>query len=377
MTKKQELFLQLIKSALWEQGTVKVNGDFSPEQYKSILRMATDHAVLGLVGDIVINRLDSGCPLSTKDGLEFGYLILAIKNKHKQQQSVLDNINLRLKAENIEATLLKGEGISLLYPSPTLRQCGDLDIFVGKNNFEKAMISIDEIHDINAYSHVTQKHYGCSVKDVEVEIHKFADIISFRRKKNKLFQSITDSEITKSDRYLILDQSKFKLPSQYFDAVFILQHLWNHLITGGIGFKQICDWTMVLHHIGKELDINRLEKDLKGLGLFHAWQYIGYIVVNYLGLPKDECPLYDDSDITIANSEAILQIIFDDGNFGKKSSRKGDIDRPDSYFGSKLHSLKNNFKRLQKTLQFVEKEDRLAYYLEYLRSTTERLKTKR
>jgi hypothetical protein len=42
-----------------------------------------------------------------------------------------------LREYGIDPVLLKGQGIAKYYPVPELRQCGDIDIYVGENHFAK------------------------------------------------------------------------------------------------------------------------------------------------------------------------------------------------------------------------------------------------
>ena len=260
-----------------------------------------------------------------------------------------------------------------LYPIPLLRQGGDIDLYVNEIIFEKAVTAIKAVTDNHEDDHYTLKHFGCKCGDIEIELHRYSDYLSFRKKKNKHFQKISNEGLCNTNRSLKLGETEVQLPTGHYDCIFILQHLWNHLITGGVGFRQVCDWMLTVNRFKGEIDPTVLKLDLEKCGIYNAWKYLAYISVNYLGLNKDSCPLYDESDTTRKIAEKLLRVIFEDGNFGKKNGVKNEEGRPDNYIGSKIHSMKNNFRRLRKTVRYVEKEDRLAYYLEYLRSTTERL----
>ncbi|MCQ2147374.1 MAG: hypothetical protein MJZ16_07650 [Bacteroidales bacterium] len=70
----------------------------------------------------------------------------------------------------------------------------------------------------------------------------------------------------------------------------------------------------------------------------------------------------------------MLEIIFEDGNFGKKNIKSNEEGRPDDFVGSKFHSLKNNFRRLNMSMKYVCFQDRLSYYLGYISESIDRLK---
>ena len=89
----------------------------------------------------------------------------------------------------------------------------------------------------------------------------------------------------------------------------------------------------------KALDL--LKADLHRFGLSEAWQILGCIAVEYLGLPPEELPLYTGEYKD--KSDMILQIIWSEGNFGKYS--KGATPRPAGYIQGKLHSFRRNSSR--------------------------------
>lgn len=58
--------------------------------------------------------------------------------------------------------------------------------------------------------------------------------------------------------------------------------------------KQLCDVTVLLHAKHDAIDKERLQEMLTKLHLMEVWQLFMYIIVDYLGLPQEECPFYTD-----------------------------------------------------------------------------------
>lgn len=371
LSNAEQLFLEILRHAMWKEGTFDVSDNYSTKDLKKVLKISHEQAVIGLVGDILVNRSNNVLPASI--GTEIGFLVIKVQTRHKLVNSTIKKVVSEFKAHNIETTLLKGQGIASLYPTDTLRQSGDIDLYVHKEIFEQACNVLSKLSDDHNKDYTTLKHFGCECNGVEIELHRYSDYLSFRNRKNNHFQKLSLQGLCNTGRTIVIDNIQVQLPTGYYDSIFILQHLWNHLITGGVGFRQLCDWMMVVNKFYDTIDTNNLTQDLKACGLYNAWKYISYICVKYLGLEPEKCPLFDDNEITRNNAEELIRIIFDDGNFGWKNGKKNNEGRPDNFIGSKLHSLRNNMRRLNKTIKFVDKSDRLAYYLEYLRSTTDRL----
>ena len=60
-----------------------------------------------------------------------------------------------------------------------------------------------------------------------------------------------------------------------FNAFFILHHAVRHMTTEGVGFRQICDWVMLLHRCHAQVDVEVLGRKLKELHMEAIWQEFG------------------------------------------------------------------------------------------------------
>ena len=87
--------------------------------------------------------------------------------------------------------------------------------------------------------------------------------------------------------------------------------------------------------------MSSLESDLKTFGLVKVWHLFSWIAVNELGLPADECPLYEGRHAE--DAARMMDIIWGDGNFGRYSERSAK--RPEGHMKGKLHSLKVTVRR--------------------------------
>ena len=67
------------------------------------------------------------------------------------------------------------------------------------------------------------------------------------------------------------------------------------------------------------------------------------MVVGYLGLPEDECPLYDAS--YAGKASKVLDVIWAEGNFGHHSEAHK-TPRPKGHFAGKFHSFKLSTSRI-------------------------------
>jgi hypothetical protein len=88
------------------------------------------------------------------------------------------------------------------------------------------------------------------------------------------------------------------LPSPDNDVIFIFTHYLKHFYKGGLGLRQICDWCRLLWSYGQSLNYGLLESRLRTMGLMTEWKAFAAFAVEYLGMPVEVMPLFDE-DISI------------------------------------------------------------------------------
>lgn len=242
----------------------------------------------------------------------------------------------RLREEAIDAILLKGQAYARAYPRPEMRQCGDIDLYVGESNYSPAYEAVKAIGwNRDEKFRPEAKHYGCSLNGVRIELHRIAASLR-TASADRLFQEWSRNQLYTATRTLCIADYSVPVPGPLFDVVFVFLHLYHHFLNGGIGLRQVCDWTMLLHAHRKEIDVSELETLLKDFGLLTPWRHFTPVAVEFLGLPASECPLY--SPRHRGKACLILRHVLKEGNFGC-NVRAGNP-RPDGYLAGKLHSFR-------------------------------------
>lgn len=320
MTRTQQQFLELLRSGLW--GTPADPSLFQQEStdWKSILKTAKEQTVLVIVAD-GIETLPKELWPSKETMLKLMMTRVKTAQMHHLLNSTLNQIVNVLDKKGIPSVLLKGQGVAQNYRNPESRTCGDIDLYVGIENYERACKIIHDLNkepqeDIPESGH----HKHLELNGVVIEVHKLADPMS-SKKQSACFQKWTKDSIDNlftTNRLKVWnnDGTSIRLALPTFDAFFILHHAVRHMTTEGIGFRHICDWTMYLHRNHSEINKNELQHYLKLFNMEQIWQEFGIIAVNILGLPQTEVPLLKESSQS-AKTERILCQIFISGNFGR------------------------------------------------------------
>lgn len=334
MDATRNILLKLVRSALWG---VPISDLPSDIDWNKVCLLAKQQTLLGLVADAVqklphdqkpeekiIRKLQAWC----MKNVQAHYLITSRLAKSVEI----------LRSEGVEPVLFKGHGLALNYPDPLSRSCGDIDLYVGRDRYEKTVKVCIENFGSDPDASESSKHYHFDYQGVILELHRIAENLPGPAE-NRRYQAWTVKNLEQSElRHVEVDGVKVCLPPAHFDAIYVMNHAWHHFVTGGVGLRQVCDWTMHIHRFHKELDISRIESDLSSFGLLRVWKYLACIAVEYLGLPEEECPLY--SREYSKDARKVLKVIWEEGNFGRHSERSRKV-RPKGYVMGKLFTFKN------------------------------------
>ena len=109
---------------------------------------------------------------------------------------------------------------------------------------------------------------------------------------------------------------KVLLPKVDNDVIFVFTHFLKHFYKGGLGLRQICDWSRLLWTYKNTIDVDLLEKRLCSMKLMTEWKAFGAFSVEYLGMPIEAMPLYDNTEKWKRKADRIMSFVLMTGNMG-------------------------------------------------------------
>ena len=352
MNRSQTQFLELLRAGLW--GVAADPENFKPDSvdWKAVLRIAKVQTMLAAVAD-GIETLPKELWPPKEVMMKLAMMRLKIEQTHVLLNSTITQIVRALDAQGVPSVLLKGQGIAQNYLRPESRTCGDIDLYTGHGGYQKAFEIIEGLHEGRAHKEAAEceHHLHTSLNGVEVEIHRLASFLHGKRM-NTNFQKWTQESMDAlfgTDRLAVWDNggTPVALAPATYNAFFILHHAVRHMTTGGVGFRQICDWTMLLHKSHAQVDVELLGRKLKEFHMEAIWQEFGRLVVNFLGLPASELPLAPMDLMPTRTTHKLLQHIFISGNFGHFDANGWDRSEA-PYLVRKWRSFTFQSKRLAK-----------------------------
>lgn len=352
MTRHQQQFLELLRAGLW--GTPADPANFQPgdTDWKAIMRIANEQTVLIIVADGIETLPQQLWP--AKDTM-LRLMMHRVKTAqmHDLLNTTLNLIVTALNAKEVPSVLLKGQGVAQNYRKPESRACGDIDLYTGTEGYTKACEIIDKLQGDKPHQkgQESEHHMHLKLNGVDIEVHRFTDVMPSPKLNKSLkkwsYDSIdahfgTDALSTWNNNGL-----EIRLATNTFNAFFILHHAVRHMTIEGVGFRQLCDWTMYLHKHHASVNTEELSKKLKEYHMESIWEEFGILAITALGLPAEELPIAPASPTPTAKTEKLLENIFVSGNFGRFDTNARDHSET-TYLKRKWRSFRYQSMRLYK-----------------------------
>ena len=303
---------------------------------------------------------------------------LATRNQYVTEKSAW--VAKNFQTEGFSSCLLKGQGLSLYYPDPSLRFPGDIDIWVlpaseGKESREctesreskesspsipsipsqllnRSSVALEPsqfdgaIRSVIAYCRqFVPNAKACyhhidflKAGDVEVEVHYRPSWLNNPFHNRRLQQYFLDHS---EEQFANLQPQGFAVPQWDFNRIFLLSHIANHLLHEGIGLKQVIDYYYLLLSHTERISIDSYEQEFRRLGLLPFARQLMWVLCQVLGIDEQLLVARQDE----RRGRLLLSEMMASGNFGKYD------DRPLSgYYSS---AFKRNLQRLVRDLRMV------------------------
>ena len=309
-------FFALVRGGLWNQ---EVNlSQFGEVDYADVLRLAEEQSVVGLVAAGLGYVSDVKVP--KEELLQFVGLSLRLEQQNKDMNVFLANLVEKMRSAGIYTLLVKGQGVAQCYEIPLWRSCGDIDLFLNDDNYEKAKTFLAPLATSVDREGEHEKHLGMTIDSWVVELHGRLYCGLSSRIEKELDDIYRDTFFGGSVRSWNNDNVYVFLLSVENDAFYVFTHILQHFYKGGIGLRQICDWCRLLWTYREKLDHKLLESRIRRAGIMSEWKAFGAFAIEYLGMPADAMPFYSSKvqDVQKFKRKAnmICSFIMEVGNMG-------------------------------------------------------------
>lgn len=309
-----EAFLELVRAGLWadtESTNLGIHRFTESVDWEEVYQIAEEQSVIGVV----------------LAGIEHSYVkppqelllqwigeVQMLEQQNKAMNQFIAKLIERLRNADIYTLLVKGQGIAQCYERPLWRSCGDVDLLLSNDNYEKAKKFLTPQAEHVDPEDTSIKHLGVTMVDRIVELHgtMYTEI---SRRVNKGIDAVQNDCLYGGNvRSWNNDGTTIILASPDNDVILVFTHILEHFFVEGVGLRQVCDWCRLLWTYRDSLNYGLLEKRIRKMGLMTEWKAFASLAVDVLGMSREAMPMYD-SRFSV-KGERVLARILKSGNMG-------------------------------------------------------------
>ncbi len=314
MNRKETIaaFYSLIQAGLWEK-ECRLE-EFEVVDFNEIYKLAQEQSVVGLVTAGLEHVIDVCLPKDVV--LQFIGETMQLEQRNIAMDKFIGVITKKMREAGIYTILVKGQGIAKCYNKPLWRSCGDVDLLLSLENYKKAKDFLSPLATSIDVEEEGPLHQAMMIDQWEVELHGTLH--------SGLYPKV-DKTLDKIQKQ-VFEEGHIRswsngdvvvfLPRVDEDAVFIFAHILQHFFKGGIGLRQICDWSRLLWTYHDIIDKDLLKKRLISMGIMSEWNTFASLAVDTLGMPEESMPFYSPATTWKRKADRVLDYIIETGNFG-------------------------------------------------------------
>lgn len=244
-------------------------------------------------------------------------------------------ITAHFRQEGFRSCILKGQGLAQLYPNPQLRTPGDIDLWLdgSRQNVLRHCRKRFPSAEVR-YHHM---HFPI-FKDAEVEIHftpSWMNNPADNCRLQRFFKSESHRQMSHAIRLRPTDGT-IAVPTADFNRIYILLHIYRHLLGEGIGLRQLMDYYYVLSQGFTEDERQATLHRLRQLHMLRFAAAVMHVMKEVFGMEDKFLLLPPDAKAGAQLIDEVMRA----GNFGKYDQR---IDR--RKHASAFHRFKSSIRR--------------------------------
>lgn len=304
--------------------------------WKGVYDLASAQGTVGVITDGIGCLRGPAAPVEDDIRLD-PYLgdLLLIERRNRSLDGFIPKLFGSLLDAGLHPVLVKGQAIARIYPVPSHRESGDIDVLLPPDEYSvareillpKATKVLDDLPEI--------LHVGMYFGKVEVELHGTVSTLMSPRLDCRLAVLLEES-FRRGGATETIDGKPVPVPDADFNALYVFTHFLHHYWSEGVGFRQLLDWTLLLQSASGP-DPQWLRSRLRQLRLLHLWEVFAGFAVEMFGADPARLPLY--RKVWKRKNRRITRYLIRCGNFGHAAPRPDRDKDAESYLQRKVRSF--------------------------------------
>ena len=204
--------------------------------------------------------------------------------------------------------LLKGYGLSLFYPVPEHRPCGDIDIWLfGRQPEADKLVAREWGVPVDVHK---EHHTTFDVDGIMVENH-YDFVNKETHASNARLERLFKQYAAQPGESVAVAGVAVYLPSEQLNALFLLRHAAVHFAAINIGLRHVLDWCVFVAHCHDRIDwpaLYAVARETRMVGFLNC---LNALCVDCLGLEAPSLPDFErDAELEKRVLDEILSPAF-------------------------------------------------------------------
>lgn len=285
LDKNQKILLTLTRAGLWEKEVQLL--PYGEIDYTIIYNMAERQGVVGLVAAGIENlshNENANFKVPQTVALTFAGSTIQMERRNKAMNLFIAELVEKMRAADIYAILVKGQGVAQCYERPLWRPSGDVDFLLNEENYKRARAFLLPLSSGNKDEERYSQHLGMNIGQWYVEIHgtlRTGLAARVDRHVDEVQKEVFNGGNVRSWQN---GGTQVFLPAPNEDVFLVFTHFIKHFYKEGMTLRQVCDWCRLLYTYRESLDYGLLELWLRKSGLMGEWLAFYNLASKYLGM---------------------------------------------------------------------------------------------
>ena len=240
--------------------------------------------------------------------LQWAVNVERIEKVYRRQERAIARLAAFYREHAIPMMLLKGYGLSLFYPVPEHRPCGDIDIWLfGRQPEADKLVAREWGVPVDVHK---EHHTTFDVEGIMVENH-YDFVNKETHASNARLERLFKQYAAQPGESVAVAGVAVYLPSEQLNALFLLRHAAVHFAAINIGLRHVLDWCVFVAHCHDRIDwpaLYAVARETRMVGFLNC---LNALCVDCLGLEAPSLPDFErDAELEKRVLDEILSPAF-------------------------------------------------------------------
>lgn len=277
------------------------------EYTQQLYQLSNSYGITAIVWDEIQQAVSEGEITAEQPSkaqkLQWALAVEQTERQYAKQRQVIAKLAGFFAAHGIKMMILKGYGLSLNYPVPNHRPCGDVDIWL----FEEHQSSDGKVERRSAQQRadkLLQEHFNIPIDEGKhhhtvfyidgVMVENHYDFLNIHAHlSNRIIEQRLQQLTAQPLEQILVDGVVVYLPSPDFHALFLLRHSAAHFAAERIVIRHLLDWKYFVEKYFEQIDWRALNNIAKQTNMHQFYNCLNAICIEKLDMPSNSVPDFE------------------------------------------------------------------------------------